>query len=114
MNTAIIACCKMEELYIREWIDWHLNICNFTHIFLCDNNDTGYKYQLKPLIQDYIDSGRVTVYNYNDIHPIQPHCYNDIYSITDMRLSGCVCNCRCNIIRSLVFTHMVPPVLFSL
>lgn len=69
----------MEELYIREWIDWHLNICNFTHIFLCDNNDTGYKYQLKPLIQDYIDTGRVTVYNYNDIHPIQPHCYNDIY-----------------------------------
>lgn len=79
ITSAIIACCKMEEAYIREWIDWHLNTCKFTHIFLCDNNDTEYKYQLKPLIQDYIDNGMVTVYNYNDIHPIQPNCYNDVY-----------------------------------
>ena len=83
MKTAIIACCKMEELYIREWLDWHLYECEFDHIFLCDNNDSNYFISLSSLIQDYIDSGTVTVYNYNDVHPIQPICYNDVYKIED-------------------------------
>jgi hypothetical protein len=81
MKTAIIACCKMEELYIREWLDWHLYECEFDHIFLCDNNDSNYFISLSSLIQDYIDSGKVTIYNYNDVHPIQPICYNDVYQI---------------------------------
>lgn len=79
MKVAIIACCKMEELYIIEWLDWHLDICGFNHIFLCDNNDYNYKYELKHIVKKYIDEGKVTIYDYNDVHPIQPYCYDEVY-----------------------------------
>ncbi len=76
---AIIACCKMEELYIKEWLDWHLNIVGIDHIFLCDNNDFGYHTQLTDVVKDYIDKGVVTVFNYQGVFPIQPECYNNVY-----------------------------------
>lgn len=79
ITTAIIVCAKMEELYIKEWLDWHLNEVGFDHIFICDNNDSDYEFPLIDVIKDYIDAGKVTLYNYNNIHPIQSHCYDDVY-----------------------------------
>ena len=77
-TVAIIACLKTEERYIKEWLDWHIKI-GIDHFYLCDNNDSDYPIKLCDVIKEYIDKGIVEVFNYNDIHPIQPHCYNDIY-----------------------------------
>ena len=78
MNCAIIACLKQEELYIREWLDWHIKI-GVDHFYLCDNNDKDYEPKLKDVIKDYVDQGIVEVFDYSGVHPIQPICYTDIY-----------------------------------
>ena len=78
MNCAIIACLKQEELYIKEWLDWHINI-GVDHFYLCDNNDKDYEPKLKDIVKDYIDQGIVEIFDYSDVHPIQPICYTDIY-----------------------------------
>lgn len=78
MKIAIIACCKCEELYIQEWLDWHFGL-GVDHIFLADNNDSDYKIKLESVVKKYIDAGTVTVIDFNDVNPIQPVCYIDIY-----------------------------------
>lgn len=78
ITIAIIACAKHEELYIKEWIDWNLKI-GVDHIFIADNNEDTYTPILSDVIKEYIDNGIVTIYNYNNIHPIQPICYSEIY-----------------------------------
>lgn len=57
MKVAICAICKNENLYIREWIEWHKNI-GISKIFLYDNNDTDGEL-VEPVIHDYIESGLV-------------------------------------------------------
>lgn len=74
MKVAIIACVKQEELYIQEWLDWHFSI-GVDHIYLADNNDYDYPVKLSSIIQD----NRVTILNYNEVHPVQVPCYNDIF-----------------------------------
>lgn len=78
IKVAILACAKQEELYIKEWIDWNKSL-GVDHIYIADNNDSNYEPNLTDVIQDYINEGFVTVHNYNDIHPIQPICYSDLY-----------------------------------
>lgn len=75
---AIMACCKNEELYIKEWIDYHIE-CGIDHFYLCDNNDADYTPRLKDVVKEYIDNEIVEVFDYSGVHPIQPVCYNDIY-----------------------------------
>ena len=75
---AIIACLKCEERYIKEWLYWHIKI-GVDHFYLCDNNDSDYPVKLCDVIKDYVENGIVEIFDYNDVHPIQPYCYNDIY-----------------------------------
>jgi len=77
-TVCIITCLKQEELYIKEWLDWHIK-CGINHFYLCDNNDSNYIPKLQDVIQDYINKDIVTIFNYNDIWPIQSQCYTDIY-----------------------------------
>lgn len=77
---SIISCLKQEELYIKEWLDWHIN-CGIDHFYLCDNNDSDYTPKLQDVIQDYINKDIVTIFDYNDIFPVQPNCYTDIYDM---------------------------------
>lgn len=81
LKIAIIACCKMEEHYIKEWLDWHLFTIGVNHIYLCDNNDAGYLPTLSSVVEDYVKQDLVTVYEYHGILPIQPKCYDDIYNL---------------------------------
>ena len=78
MRIWICAVAKMEELYIREWIEWHKNI-GIDHIVLGDNNDSDYDHPLQPIIQDYIDEGYVEYVNKNDVLNVQQPFYNEIY-----------------------------------
>jgi len=77
-TVAIIACLKCEERYIKEWLDWHIKI-GVDHFYLCDNNDSDYPIKLYDIIKDYVENGIAEIFDYNDVHPIQPYCYNDIY-----------------------------------
>lgn len=82
MNFLICAIIKNENLYLREWVEYHLNL-GFNKIVIYDNNDNdGEKPQI--VIQDYIDSGEVEVINFRgykgpDIcyYSMQTDAYND-------------------------------------
>lgn len=78
MKVWICAVAKMEELYIREWIDWHKYL-GIDHIIIGDNNDSNYNEKLQPIIQDYIDTGYVELINQNDVIHVQQPFYNTIY-----------------------------------
>ena len=75
MKTAIIACVKCEERYIREWIEWHLGI-GFDHFYLVDNNDKDYQPTLYSMINDYADKDIVTIIDCNGMNTVQMFCYN--------------------------------------
>ena len=39
-NIVICTIARKENLYIKEWVDYHLSI-GFTHIYIFDNNREG-------------------------------------------------------------------------
>lgn len=80
MKVWICAIAKMEELYIREWIEWHKKI-GIDHIIIGDNNDSNYDKPLQPIIKDYIDEGYVELINKNDVLAAQNIFYNEIYQL---------------------------------
>ena len=75
---AAIVCCRQEENYILEFLDYYKNL-GITKMFILDNNDSDYDKPLKPIIQKYIDSEFVKYCDYLDVDYIQKNCYNDIY-----------------------------------
>lgn len=80
-NIAIIACARREELYIKEWLDWYINM-GFDHFFIADNNDKEYKPKLKDVIQEYIDKGIVDIYEFYNVKKsptIQVDMYDNMY-----------------------------------
>ncbi len=85
---AICAIAKNENLYIRDWVEYHKNL-GIDQIFLYDNNDKNGEY-FNDVIQDYIKSKYVIVfnkrgiekglvYNKNNIN-LQAQCYIDTYN----------------------------------
>ena len=78
MKTALITCCKHEECYIEEFIEHYINI-GIDTIFICDNNELDYKYQILPIIQKYIDNGFVVYKDYRGVVDVVHKCYDDIY-----------------------------------
>lgn len=77
MNVCICAIAKCENLYIKEWVDYHLNL-GFDHIYLYDNNEINGE-----RISDVIDDDRVTIVNYRGRHQLscetQVKAYNECY-----------------------------------
>ena len=70
MKVYLITSAKMEELYIRDWIDYYLSM-GIDKIIINDNNKPDYEYPLVPIIKDYIDSGKVIVERYYDTHSLE-------------------------------------------
>ena len=60
-KTAIVAIAKMENNYLREWVEYHKSI-GITHIFLYDNNDLDGE-RFDSVINDYITDGYVEVFD---------------------------------------------------
>ena len=60
----------MEECYIKEWIDYHLNL-GIDKIIINDNNDKDYPYQLKDILKQYIDNDQVIIEKYYDTHKLE-------------------------------------------
>lgn len=69
LRVGIIAIAKNENLYLREWFDWHLGL-GFDHIIIGLNDD-----EFKPLITN----PRVTYKNYSGIDKLQTLAYTEMY-----------------------------------
>lgn len=69
MRVGIIAIAKGENLYLKEWINWHLGL-GFNHIIIGLNDDV-----FKPLITN----PRVTYKNYSGVDKVQALAYTEMY-----------------------------------
>ena len=69
LRVGIIAIAKNENLYLREWFDWHLGL-GFDHIIIGLNDD-----EFKPLITN----PRVTYKDYSGIDKLQTLAYTEMY-----------------------------------
>lgn len=55
MKSAVIAIAKLENNYIREWVEWYKNI-GFTNVIIYDNNDVDGE-RIADAIPDYVTEG---------------------------------------------------------
>lgn len=83
MKVCVCAIAKMENHYIREWVE-HYKSIGFDKIFLYDNNDVDGE-RFEEVINDYIQSsfveiidfrGRISTDNFN----LQSYSYQDCYT----------------------------------
>lgn len=77
MKTLICSPVKCENLYLREWVQYHKNL-GFNKIVLYDNNDENGEH-LEENIYDYIKSGFIDIYDYRGKHEITNTIYKDCY-----------------------------------
>ncbi len=81
LKVALCAMAKMENRYLREWVEYHLSI-GFDHIFIYDNNDKNAEHCEDCLSPELLDS--VTIIDYRG--KIQGDCkiqvlaYQDCYN----------------------------------
>lgn len=85
MKVGVCAIVKNENLYLRDWVDYHLRL-GFDKIFIYDNNNVE-----KPelVIYDYLINGKVSITKWeNQTNPngdstMNRHIYNQISSYND-------------------------------
>ena len=78
MKTLICCIAKLENFYLREWVEWYKNI-GITNICLFDNNDIDGEH-FEDVIGDYIDSGFVIVKDVRGMEKMQLPCYQMCYN----------------------------------
>lgn len=78
MRTLLCAIARMENAYIREWVEYYKNL-GFTNICLYDNNYDGEQH-FEDVIGDYIDGGFVILKNYRNRSVCQLDAYTECYS----------------------------------
>lgn len=71
MKVGIIAIARNEQLYIREWVDHHLDL-GFDNIILADNDDDF-------LLPGIIDYPAVMHEDYCGVEGVQPIAYTELY-----------------------------------
>ena len=76
----IAICCigKLENNYIREFVEYHKSI-GFDNIILYDNNDPDGEH-FEDVIKDYIDSGFVILKDYRGKQQAQIQSYTECYT----------------------------------
>ena len=73
MKISIIAIAKHENLYINEWINYHLAL-GFDKIIIADNNDSN-----SEKISDVVDNPNVIIEDYHDVVGVQPIAYTELF-----------------------------------
>lgn len=81
MKLGICALVKNENLYLREWVKYHIEL-GFDKIIIYDNNPVGGE-DVSKVILDYIDMGYVEIHkleidinNIDELNNIQTETYN--------------------------------------
>ena len=77
MKVLLCGIAKLENHYIREWVEWYKDL-GVDHICIYDNNDTEGE-RFEEIISDYIDSGLVEIVDYRSRTQCQIDAYNDCY-----------------------------------
>lgn len=62
-EVAIVAICKGEDEYLKEWLEFHL-LVGVGHFFIYDNGDNR---QTEGIVRPYVDSGLVTYVPFPDL-----------------------------------------------
>ena len=70
MKVALIAIAKCEELYIEEWINYHLSM-GFDEIIVADNDDE--------LVLSKFASPKVIIEDYCGVEGVQPKAYQELF-----------------------------------
>ena len=80
LNSKIILCtiAKMENLYIREFIE-HYKLIGVDKIIIFDNNNKDGE-RFEDVINDYINNDFVNIINYRDCKMCQYHSYEECYN----------------------------------
>ena len=78
MRTLLCGIAKLENNYIREWVEYHKKI-GFTNIVLYDNNDLDGE-TFDSVIGDYVDSGFVILKDWRGRSLAQIPAYNSCYN----------------------------------
>lgn len=78
MRSCIVAIAKYEKDYIKEWVDYNLNL-GFNHIFIGDNNDDNTE-NLFEVLKDYIFEGNVTLIDIKSYYFQQDLFYKYAYN----------------------------------
>ena len=78
MRTLLCAIGRMENDYMREWVEYNKNI-GFTNICLFDNNFDG-EQDFRDVIGDYIESGYVILKDYRNRICCQLEAYTECYA----------------------------------
>lgn len=78
MKTLLCCIARMENDYIREWVEYNKNI-GFDKICLFDNNFDG-EQNFHDVIGDYIESGYVILKDYRNRICCQLQAYTECYS----------------------------------
>ena len=73
-NNVICSIAKNEDLYINDWIQYHLNI-GFNHIFIFDNNDKNFLIEI--IDEKFLD--KVTVFDIHKKQLMQFKAYDNFY-----------------------------------
>lgn len=63
MKVYLITSAKYEELYIEDWVNYHL-LHGVDKIIINDNNPENYPYKLTDILKKYIDEGSVIIERY--------------------------------------------------
>lgn len=77
MRVLLCAIGKMENRYIREWVEWHKGL-GFDSIVLYDNNDYNGE-RFEDVIGDYIELGYVVLKDKRGLELQQVPSYNECY-----------------------------------
>ncbi len=78
MKVAVCCIVKMENLYLRDFIEYHLKL-GVSQFILYDNNDENGEYP-QQVIGDYIRSGQVIYKNARGKHRYQLEAYSECYN----------------------------------
>jgi len=82
MNSIICCIAKLEEDYIKEWVDYHIKI-GFSKILIFDNDEIYCKYSLEHILEDHIKNGSLNVVNYRGLKGVQINAYRDCFDNFD-------------------------------
>ena len=78
MKTLLCAIGRLENDYIREWVEYYKKL-GFTNICLFDNNKTG-EQDFRTEIQSFIDDGFVILKDYRNKEVCQLEAYTECYN----------------------------------
>lgn len=81
MNIVICCIAKLENLYLREFVTYHLSL-GFSKVYVYDNNDIDGEF-CRDVLEDDLFKERVVVREVRGLKYQQSHVYNDFYQNED-------------------------------